>query len=118
MKEIYTWSYVNPTNVRLLDHQFVVDAILFFNARVLERAVIEHLKPGSHVLQVGHTHGMTAALTSLFLSVSTRLPSYPLTPCTHTQATSALMRPALWAQLGDTLWWTSPRSSVSTPRGS
>jgi len=57
MKDIYTWAYVNPTNVRLLDHQFVVDAILFFNARVLERCVLDNLAVGSHVIQVGHTHG-------------------------------------------------------------
>jgi ubiquinone/menaquinone biosynthesis C-methylase UbiE len=57
MKEIYTWAYVNPTNVRLLDHQYVVDTLLFFNARVLERSVLDHIQPGQHVLQVGHTHG-------------------------------------------------------------
>ena len=58
-------SYVNPTNVRLLDHQFVVDAILFFNARILEKAVIDNLPVGGHVSQVGHTHGTIISCISL-----------------------------------------------------
>lgn len=85
MKEIYTWSYVNPTNVRLLDHQFVVDAILFFNARVLERAVLEHLKPGSHVLQVGHTHGHLCPDAATAVGSSGRFSVVDVTPiqCEH-----------------------------------
>jgi ubiquinone/menaquinone biosynthesis C-methylase UbiE len=57
MTDIYTWAYVNPTNVRLLDNQLVVDGLLFFNARALERAVLAHLTPGCKAIQVGHTHG-------------------------------------------------------------
>lgn len=57
MTDIYTWAYVNPTNVRLLDNQYIVDTLLFFNARVLEREVISRLEPGCKAIQVGHTHG-------------------------------------------------------------
>jgi ubiquinone/menaquinone biosynthesis C-methylase UbiE len=57
MTDIYTWAYVNPTNVKLLDSQLVVDVLLFFNARALERAVLAHLDPGCKAIQVGHTHG-------------------------------------------------------------
>lgn len=57
MTDIYTWAYVNPTNVKLLDNQYVVDALLFFNARALEREVLSRLQPGCKALQVGHTHG-------------------------------------------------------------
>ena len=57
MTETYTWAYVNPTNVRLLDNQYVVDTLLFFNARILEREVISRLEPGCKAVQVGHTHG-------------------------------------------------------------
>lgn len=55
MTDIYTWAYVNPTNVRLLDNQLVVDGLLFFNARALERAVL----PGA-----GHRTGPSADLTN------------------------------------------------------
>lgn len=57
MTDIYTWAYVNPTNVKLLDNQYVVDTLLFFNARALEREVLSRLEPGCKAIQVGHTHG-------------------------------------------------------------
>jgi len=56
MTDIYTWAYVNPTNVRLLDNQLVVDGLLFFNARALERAVL----PGA-----GLTTGLIADPTKI-----------------------------------------------------
>jgi ubiquinone/menaquinone biosynthesis C-methylase UbiE len=93
MKEIYTWSYVNPTNVRLLDHQFVVDAILFFNARILEKAVIDNLPVGGHVLQVGHTHGHLCPDAAAKVGKSGRFSVVDVTPiqCEHAKRKLATM---------------------------
>jgi len=116
MKEIYTWSYVNPTNVCLLDHQFVVDAILFFNARILERAVLEHLNPGDHVLQVGHTHGHLCPDAASKVGPTGRFSVVDVTPiqCEHAKRKLQDM-PWTTVRTGDASQFQSILPSEETP---
>lgn len=57
MEKIYTWCYVKPKNVKMLDRQLVVQAILFGYFQPLANMVCEELKPGQKLLQCGSTYG-------------------------------------------------------------
>ena len=57
LREVYGWAYLNPTNVRLLDRELVVAAILWGNNRRLKRAALAELQPGQRVLQAAHVYG-------------------------------------------------------------
>ena len=39
LEEVYTWAYINPRNVRFLDHRWVVNTILWGNNGRLQRAL-------------------------------------------------------------------------------
>jgi ubiquinone/menaquinone biosynthesis C-methylase UbiE len=57
LSEVYTWAYLAPTNVELLDRSIVVDVLLFGNARRLMRAALKEIKPGQKVLMAAHVYG-------------------------------------------------------------
>jgi ubiquinone/menaquinone biosynthesis C-methylase UbiE len=57
LREVYTWAYLNPLSVWLLDRTWVVNAILWGNNRRLQRAVFAELEPGSRVLQACCVYG-------------------------------------------------------------
>ena len=57
LQETYTWAYLDPRNVQLLDRDLVVLAILWGNDGCLGRAVMNELRPGEDVLQVSHVYG-------------------------------------------------------------
>ncbi|MDH5749700.1 MAG: rhodoquinone biosynthesis methyltransferase RquA [Rhodospirillales bacterium] len=57
LSENYTWAYLNPRNIRFLDHELVVSAILFGNNRRLRRATFAELTVGSTVLQSASVYG-------------------------------------------------------------
>jgi SAM-dependent methyltransferase len=57
LRDVYSWAYLNPTSVRLLDRQWVVNAILWGQARLLQRTLFEELEPGSRVLQMACVYG-------------------------------------------------------------
>ncbi|CBK21438.2 uncharacterized protein [Blastocystis hominis] len=64
MEKIYTWCYVKPKNVKMLDRQLVVQAILFGYFQPLANMVCEELKPGQKLLQCGSTYGKLVATVS------------------------------------------------------
>ena len=64
MEKIYTWCYVKPKNVKMLDRQLVVQAILFGYFQPLANMVCSELKPGQKLLQCGSTYGKLVATVS------------------------------------------------------
>ena len=57
LSETYTWAYLNPRSVKLLDHELVVATILWFQHRNLERKALAEIEPGSRVLQTACVYG-------------------------------------------------------------
>jgi ubiquinone/menaquinone biosynthesis C-methylase UbiE len=57
MNEIYSWAYVDPGKVHLLDRPFVVNTLLFGCEGLLQRAALEEMVEGTSVLQTGHVYG-------------------------------------------------------------
>ena len=57
LSEVYYWAYLNPFNVRLLDRNIVVSAILWGNRLRLQRVAFAEFRPGQHVLQACHVYG-------------------------------------------------------------
>jgi len=57
LQAVYTWAYIDPTNVRLLDRPSVVTVILFGNYRRLRRACLSEIEPGQRVFQAAHVYG-------------------------------------------------------------
>ena len=57
LQEIYSWAYLNPRNVRLLDRELVVSVILWGNHQRLRRAACAELEQGQKVLQPACVYG-------------------------------------------------------------
>lgn len=57
MTEVYDWAYVNPARARLLDNNWVVRVLLFFNDQRLMRAYLNEISEGMRVWQVAHVYG-------------------------------------------------------------
>ena len=57
LRKTYTWAYLRPGSLRLLDNSLVVSAILWGNCRRLMRAAFDELRPGQIVLQAACVYG-------------------------------------------------------------
>jgi len=57
LREVYHWAYLNPVNVRLLDREAIVSAILLGNGARLRRALTSEIVAGQRVLQAAHVYG-------------------------------------------------------------
>ena len=57
LKSTYTWAYLRPASVRVLDRSLVVSAILWGNYRRLLRAALAELRPGQRVYQPACVYG-------------------------------------------------------------
>ena len=57
MVDVYNWAYVDPKRVRMLDNNWVVRILLFFNDQRLMRAYLNEVKEGMRVWQVAHVYG-------------------------------------------------------------
>ena len=57
LQEVYRWAYLDARNAKFLDREWVVNTILWGNAKRLRQAVLSEVKPGSKVLQVAHVYG-------------------------------------------------------------
>jgi SAM-dependent methyltransferase len=53
----YTWAYLRPASVVLLDNPFVVGTILWGNFSRLLRAACDEFRPGQRVLQAASVYG-------------------------------------------------------------
>ncbi len=57
LSDTYTWAYLNPRNVELLDRELVVQTILWWQHRKLQRMALAEIDPGSRVLQTACVYG-------------------------------------------------------------
>lgn len=57
LRDTYTWAYLRPSSVRLLDRFLVVNAILWGNYPRLLRAALAELRPGQRVYQPACVYG-------------------------------------------------------------
>jgi ubiquinone/menaquinone biosynthesis C-methylase UbiE len=57
LRDVYYWAYLNPRNVRLLDRELVVEAILWGQHRRLRETALAELEPGQTILQPACVYG-------------------------------------------------------------
>ena len=57
LRDTYYWAYLNPRNVKWLDHEWVVRTILWQQHRKLAQAAMLEIEPGQHVLQTACVYG-------------------------------------------------------------
>lgn len=57
LEDVYSWAYLNPRNLTLLDRPWVVSAILWGNYGKLLRATLAEVQPGERVLQPACVYG-------------------------------------------------------------
>lgn len=57
LEKTYHWAYLDPRNVKYLDHEWVVKTILWRQHRRLEQAAFAEIEPGQHVLQAACVYG-------------------------------------------------------------
>lgn len=57
LKEVYTWAYLNPKNIKLLDRPFVVSTLLFGNANRLIKSYLNEVPKGAKMLHLAHVYG-------------------------------------------------------------
>lgn len=57
LEDVYSWAYLNPRNLALLDRPWVVSAILWGNYGKLLRATLAEVQPGERVLQPACVYG-------------------------------------------------------------
>ncbi len=57
LEDVYSWAYLSPRNLALLDRPWVVSAILWGNYRKLVRATLAEVQPGERVLQPACVYG-------------------------------------------------------------
>jgi len=55
--DTYYWAYLNPRNVRRLDHEIVVSVILWGQHRHLQRMAFAEFEPGQRILQPAAVYG-------------------------------------------------------------
>lgn len=59
--DTYTWAYLCPANIMLLDNTFVVNAILWGNFRRLVRLACAEFADGQRILQAASVYGNLSA---------------------------------------------------------
>lgn len=59
--DTYSWAYLRPRNLRLLDRHFVVNGILWGNYRRLAAWACEHFSSGDRLLQAASVYGDLSA---------------------------------------------------------
>ncbi len=57
LRDTYSWCYLNPRNVKLLDREWVVRTILWQQHHRLVQAATAEMEPGQHVLQTACVYG-------------------------------------------------------------
>jgi ubiquinone/menaquinone biosynthesis C-methylase UbiE len=73
LQKTYHWAYLDPRNVKLLDHELVVKTILWRQHRHLEQVAFEEIEPGQHVLQSACVYGNFSAALAEHIGPEGRL---------------------------------------------
>lgn len=76
----YTWAYLKPSSLLLLDNTFVVTAILWGNLSRLIRVNCAELRPGQRVLQAASVYGRYSLDLATALGPSGRLDVIDIAP--------------------------------------
>ncbi len=80
LREVYYWAYMNPRNVRLLDHELIVSIILWGQHRRLRRAAFAELTAGQRVLQPAAVYGDFSSALARHLGPESNLDVIDITP--------------------------------------
>jgi ubiquinone/menaquinone biosynthesis C-methylase UbiE len=80
LRETYDWAYLNPRNVRLLDRESVVAAILWGNHNRLRQSAFEEIRPGQRVLQSSCVYGDFSPALARHVGSRGRLQVYDVAP--------------------------------------
>lgn len=78
--DVYRWAYIDPRNVRLLDRNIVVSAILWGNNRRLQRVTFGEFQAGQRVLQAAHVYGDVVLNLARRIGPKGRLEAIDITP--------------------------------------
>lgn len=64
LKDVYTWAYLNPKNIKLLDRPLVVSTLLFGNANRLIKSYLNEVPKGAKMLHLAHVYERYSAKIS------------------------------------------------------
>ncbi|MGF1641805.1 MAG: rhodoquinone biosynthesis methyltransferase RquA [Rhodospirillales bacterium] len=76
----YTWAYLTPASIALLDNSLVVGSILWGNFRRLVNAACSEFEPGQRVLQAASVYGSFSADLAEVLGPHGRLDIVDIAP--------------------------------------
>lgn len=62
LQKTYYWAYLNPRNVKRLDHEWVVRTILWQQHHRLARAATAEIEPGQRIMQTACVYGNFSSL--------------------------------------------------------
>ena len=80
MRDVYTWAYIDPVNVRLLDHNWVVNLVLWGNKKRLQDVLFDELEPGRRVLQACCVYGDLSPKLAEFIGADGQLEVIDVSP--------------------------------------
>ena len=103
LQEIYDWAYLNPSNVRLLDRDWIVSAILWGNNARLRRAAFAEFVPGQRILQPSHVYGGMIPGLARLVGPEGRLDVVDIAPVQVANCRRKLV-PYPWARVRQAEW--------------
>ena len=80
LERYYWWAYLRPASLRVFDHPWVVNAILWGQYRRLCDAAIAEMAPGTEVLQLACVYGDLSPRLAVHLGQSGRLDIVDIAP--------------------------------------
>ncbi len=80
LSDTYTWAYLKPSSIKIFDHNWVVDTILWGNNRRLQKTVFESLEPATKVLLASDVYGDLAIRLAEFIGPEGHLDIVDVSP--------------------------------------
>lgn len=80
LSDVYTWAYIDPVNVRLLDHDWIVNLVLWGNKNRLQKALFDELEPGRRILQACCVYGDLSPKLAQFIGPKGRYEVIDVSP--------------------------------------
>jgi ubiquinone/menaquinone biosynthesis C-methylase UbiE len=105
LRDVYYWAYLNPRNVRLLDRELVVEAILWGQHRHLRERALAELEPGQTILQPACVYGQFSPALAKHLGPRGRLEVIDVAPIQVAACRRKLLNfPQAMARRADARW--------------
>ena len=105
LRDVYYWAYLNPRNVRLLDRELVVEAILWGQHRHLRESALAELEPGQTILQPACVYGEFSPALAKHLGPRGRLEVIDVAPIQVASCRHKLLNfPQATARRADARW--------------